>query len=92
MGIERNNNKIITKAEKNSSGAIIQIIAVSVIAVIFSILIGLLILSIIRRTVSRVAKNASVTDNVISQIKKSIDQTAVSAQELDTSMNNANIP
>ncbi|MDR6123782.1 methyl-accepting chemotaxis protein [Bacillus sp. SLBN-46] len=89
-GVKKNNEEIITNADKNSSFAIKEIIIVSVIAMFFSILIAFLINRLIRRSVTGVVRNADITTNSANEIKKSIDKTASSANQLDVSMNKAN--
>jgi len=89
-GIDKYNNTIIKDSGKNVTSSIYQILIVSVIGVLFSIIISFLMTRVIRRSVIGVVNNVDSTTDSISEIKKSIDQTAVSAQELDASMNKTN--
>jgi len=89
-GIQKETQSVIMDAEQSSANAIKQMMIVSVILALFSILVAFLITRIIRRSVLGVIKNVESTTNSIAEIKKSIDQTVYSSGELDISMNNAN--
>jgi methyl-accepting chemotaxis protein len=67
-----------------------EILFLSVAASLFSVLIAFLMTRLISQLVTRVVKNVETTINSVDEIKKSIDQSAGSAQELDSSMNKAN--
>jgi methyl-accepting chemotaxis protein len=89
-GIQKETQSIIVDSEQSSSKAINQMMIVSVILALFSILVAFLITRLIRRSVSGVVKNVDITTNSIAEIKKSIDKTVNGSGELDVSMNKAN--
>ncbi|MBO0961044.1 MCP four helix bundle domain-containing protein [Neobacillus sp. MM2021_6] len=80
----------IEDSEQSASQFTKEILLISVIAVLFGIIVSFFINKVIRRAVNGVVKNVEVTTQSVSEIKKSIDQSATSAQELDDSMNKAN--
>ncbi|WP_312476716.1 MCP four helix bundle domain-containing protein, partial [Neobacillus sp.] len=88
--VQKDTNGIINQAEKDSTRSFIQIIVVSVVAILFSILIAFFITRLIRLAVNRVVNNVDSTTKSVTEIKKSIDKTSFSAQELGASMNKAN--
>lgn len=82
----KDTDQLVSDSEKYANKAVIENIAVSVGAALFSILISLFMTRLIRRSVNAVVKNVDVTTSSVEEIKKSIEQSAVSAQELDASM------
>ena len=89
-GIDKSNNTSIKDSRQHAVISLYQILIVSGVAVLFSIFISFFMTRIIRRSVIGVVNNVESTTNSISEIKKSIDQTAISAQVLDASMNKTN--
>ncbi|MCM3567015.1 methyl-accepting chemotaxis protein [Neobacillus mesonae] len=80
----------IDDAEQSAGQSTKEIVIISGIALLFGLLAAFFITKTIRRSVHEVIKNVSVTTTSVTEIKKSIDRTAGSAKELDTSMNKAN--
>lgn len=68
----------------------IVITIVSIISFVLGVGTAYFTTTIISRSVGGVITNIDVTRSAVSEIKKSIDQSAVSARVLDSSMNNTN--
>lgn len=88
--LQKDNQEILHHVEQKTVKASEQIIIVSIIAALFSIIVSFFITRLSARTVAGVGTNVDITNQSVSEIKKSIDQTASSAQELDSSMKKAN--
>ncbi|WP_242692169.1 methyl-accepting chemotaxis protein [Bacillus sp. MM2020_4] len=88
--IEKRNKKIVTKAKQDAGNSSLQITIASIWTIFWGLLVGFLITTLIRRSVRKVVENVDTTTHSVTEIRKSIDQTAASAQVLDTSMIKAN--
>nr|WP_246141159.1 methyl-accepting chemotaxis protein [Bacillus marasmi] len=84
--VNKDTDNFIKDSEDFAMKAVIENIAVSVGAGIFSIIISFIMTRLIRRSVNAVVKNVEITTNSVNEIKKSIDQSAVAAHTLDDSM------
>jgi methyl-accepting chemotaxis protein len=85
-----NANATIDESYKDSNRFNYEILILSVIASLFSSFIAFFTTKLISRTVRGFVKNVDITNNSVTEIKKLIDKTAISAQELDASMTKAN--
>lgn len=88
--INKESDAILHKSEQDSSNSLYQILVVSIITLLFSIVIAFFITRLIGRSVNKVLTNVDTTTQSVTMIKNSIDQTAFSARELEESMNKAN--
>ncbi|WP_211170999.1 methyl-accepting chemotaxis protein [Bacillus sp. DNRA2] len=84
--VDKNTDSLVKDSEDFATKAVLENIAVSIGAGIFSIFISFVMTRLIRRSVKAVVKNVEVTTSSVAEIKKSIDQSAIAAQELDASM------
>ncbi|WHZ05388.1 methyl-accepting chemotaxis protein [Neobacillus sp. YX16] len=89
-GVTSDTNSIIDKNELEASNSILQIIIVSIVALVFCIFISIIMTRLIRKTVTSVVKNMELSSKSVSEINVSINKTAISSQELDTFMSKAN--
>ncbi|WML39357.1 methyl-accepting chemotaxis protein [Neobacillus sp. OS1-2] len=83
-------NTAVKDAENNSAAYIKEILMVSIIAGLFSIMVSFFMTKLIARSVKEVENNVDRTMTSISEIKKSIDESAASSQDLDTRMKKTN--
>ena len=88
--LEKHNNDFLTNVEHKTVNASYTILIVSVIAALFSIIVSFFVTRLISRSVKGVGKNVDITNHSVTEIKKSIQQTASSAEVLDLSMKKAN--
>jgi methyl-accepting chemotaxis protein len=84
--VNEDTNDLVKYSEDFAVKAVIEDIAVSIGAGLFSIFISFVMTRLIRRSVKAVVKNVEITTNSVAEIKKSIDQSAIAAQVLDASM------
>ncbi|WHY79709.1 methyl-accepting chemotaxis protein [Neobacillus sp. WH10] len=89
--IEKNEKKTTGETYKQIGTSKTMILIVSILAVLLSGVIIYLITRLISRSVAGVAKNVETTTKSVTEIKNSIDKTAIGAQELEGSMNKANV-
>jgi len=88
--LQKEKNNILRESEEKAARSSNQIIIFSIVAMVFSILISFFMTKLIRRAVIRVVNNVDSTSKSVTEIKKSINITANSANKLDASMNKAN--
>jgi methyl-accepting chemotaxis protein len=85
-----NNAEDIAKgASKTASINLFEMGIIGVISLFLSIIVAFFITRAISRSVVGVVKNVQITTESTNEIKSSIDRTAISARELDNSMNKA---
>lgn len=89
-GIQSDTNSIIDENEKEASSSTFQIIIVSLVALLFCIFSSFIMTRLIRRAVTGVENNVEISNKSVSEIKMSINKTAISSKELDSSMSKAN--
>lgn len=88
--IDKNTSDIIKDSEKNAESFNFRVFYLAIAAAFFSILIAFITTRVIRRAVKGVVNNVEVTNQSVTEIKKSVDNTSSGAQELENSMNKAN--
>jgi methyl-accepting chemotaxis protein len=88
--IDKNTGDKIKDSEQNAEGFNKKVFFLSIAAALFSILIAFITTRVIRRAVKGVVNNVEVTNQSVTEIKKSVDHTSIGAQELEISMNKAN--
>jgi methyl-accepting chemotaxis protein len=88
--VNKSTTSLVKESEQGSTKSINEIIVVSLIGVLLSIVILFFLTRLIARSVHRVAKNVDISTLSVEEIKNSISRTALSAQELDASMIVAN--
>jgi methyl-accepting chemotaxis protein len=90
QNVNKSTSTLVKNSEADSTESMNEIIIVSLIGVVLSVIILFFLTRLISRSVYRVAKNVDISNGSVEEIKNSIERTAISAQELDTSMNKAN--
>jgi methyl-accepting chemotaxis protein len=89
-GIDKNTNAYVAETENDSAKFTTEILIVSGIAALFSILVSFFMTRLISRSVKNVSENVDITTHSVAEIQKSVEQNTVSAQVLDTSMERVN--
>ncbi|MFJ7727750.1 methyl-accepting chemotaxis protein [Neobacillus sp. NPDC097160] len=83
------NGAFLKGAESNKTFSTYEILGISVIGIIFSLLISFFMTTLIRRTALGVGVNIGRTTTSVNEIKRTINHTAKSSEELDAAMGQA---